>query len=61
MRYSTEQLFNRRWGIYVDDRLLATVGCHQTCLKMLKLLEQKHEQVQIDKLRCRLQLIKTVA
>ena len=44
MRYLTKQLSNRRWGIYADDRLLASVGCHKTCLKILKLLSHKHQQ-----------------
>ena len=61
MRYSTEQLSNRRWGIYADDRLLATVGCHRTCLKILKLLSHKHQQNKTNKLRDRIQIIKTAA
>ena len=61
MHYSTEQLSNRRWGIYVDDRLLATVGCHKTCVKILKLLSQKHQEDKTNKLCDRIQIIKTAA
>ena len=63
MRYSSEQLSNRRWGIYADDRLLASVGCYKTCLKILKLLseKQKHHQDKTSELRDRIQIIKTAA
>ena len=61
MRYSTEQLSNRRWGIYADDRLLATVGCHKICVKILKLLSQKHQQDKTNQLGDRLRIIKTAA
>ena len=63
MHYSTEQLSNRRWGIYVDDRLLASVGCYKTCLKILKLLseKQKYRQYKTSELRDRIQIIKTAA
>ena len=59
MRYSTEQLSNRRWGIYADDRLLATVGCYKTCLKILKLLEYRLGK--ISQLGDRIKTIKTAA
>ncbi len=63
MRYSSEQLSNRRWGIYADDRLLASVGCYKTCLKILKLLseKQKYHQDKTSELRDRIQIIKTAA
>ena len=44
MRYSTEQLSNRRWGIYADNRLLASIGCYKTCLKILKMLEPQQDK-----------------
>ena len=61
MRYSIEQLPNRRWGIYADDRLLATLGCQQTCLKVLKLLSERHQPDKTERLRDRLQIIKAAA
>lgn len=45
MRYSTEQLSNRQWGIYADDRLLASVGSYKKCLEILKLLENRQERI----------------
>lgn len=39
MSYSIKQLSDRRWGIYADEKLLATLGCHDKCLKVLKLLQ----------------------
>jgi hypothetical protein len=35
MSYSCKQLSNGRWGIYQDIKLLATIGCHQTCQKIV--------------------------
>ncbi len=43
MTYFIEQLPNGRWGIYVEWRLLATIGCHQTALKILALLQTAKE------------------
>ena len=51
MNYSIEQLTNGRWGIYAEQKLLATIGCHQTALRILALLQTgrevkaKHEQI----------------
>jgi hypothetical protein len=39
MNYSSEQLPNGRWGIYQEGKLLATIGCYQTCTKILSLLQ----------------------
>lgn len=61
MRYSTEQLPNRRWGIYADGRLLATLGCHKTCLKILELLSEKHQPDKTEKLHDRIPVIKLAA
>lgn len=41
MRYSISQLSNQRWGIFVENRLLATFGCHDQCLAVLKLLQDR--------------------
>ncbi len=39
MNYSIEQLSNGRWGLKAETRLLATIGCHETGLKILTLLK----------------------
>ena len=36
-----EQLPNKRWGIYAKEKLLATFGSHEKCVKVLKLLQTK--------------------
>lgn len=41
MHYSLGQLPNERWGIYCDDKLLASIGCHQSGLQMLAQLQNK--------------------
>ncbi|MGB5632538.1 MAG: hypothetical protein WBM86_07140 [Waterburya sp.] len=41
MSYSIKQLPNRRWGIYAQNKLLATFGCHDQCLKVLELLKKR--------------------
>ena len=41
MIYSIEQLSNQRWGIYVGSKLLATIGCRDKCLAVLKMLQDK--------------------
>ena len=38
MNYSSEQLPNGRWGIYGQGKLLATIGCYQTCQEILRRL-----------------------
>ncbi len=39
MSYSIKQLSDQGWGIYADEKLLATLGCYDRCLKVLKLLQ----------------------
>ena len=39
MSYSIKQLSDQRWGIYADEKLLATLGCHDRRLKVLTLLQ----------------------
>lgn len=41
MNYSSEQLPNERWGIYERGKLLATIGCYQTCHRILNLLAER--------------------
>ena len=43
MNYHIAQLPNKRWGIYSQLKLLATVGCHSTALKTLELLRRKNQ------------------
>ena len=42
MNYSLRQLSGQRWGIYVENKLLATLGCHKTGLKVLEFLQNKN-------------------
>ncbi len=49
MSYSIEKLPNGRWGIYAERQLLATIGCHRTCLTILELLNtRKRLKANID-------------
>lgn len=41
MNYSYNRLPNGRWGIYEQDKLLATIGCYQTCQEIVKLLAER--------------------
>ncbi len=41
MSYSVQQLPSKRWGIYSNNKLLATHGCQHTCLVMLELLKER--------------------
>ena len=43
MTYSIQKLSDERWGIYAQNRLLATHGCQHTCLVMLELLKEKNK------------------
>ena len=43
MNYSIEQLPNKRWGIYAELRLLATIGSYQNALTILTLLQSGKE------------------
>ena len=40
MNYSIKQLPNKRWGIYAQMQLIATIGCHQTGQKILDRLQK---------------------
>lgn len=41
MRYRIEQAENQRWGIYEDERLLATIGSYEACRSVWKYLQQE--------------------
>ncbi len=44
MSYLIKQLPNQRWGIYAENKLLATIGCHDTCLQVLELLKTRRRE-----------------
>jgi len=41
MQYYLEQISNQRWGIYCNNALLATIGCGETALVILKSLQDQ--------------------
>ena len=45
MSYSIEQLPNKRWGIYFDLSLMASIGCRQTSFEILKRLQEREFKV----------------
>jgi len=36
-KYKFEQIEDKRWGIYLQDRLLATVGSYEACQSIRQL------------------------
>ncbi|MEM8827886.1 MAG: hypothetical protein AAGE96_00845 [Cyanobacteria bacterium P01_G01_bin.19] len=45
MTYSAQQLSNEKWGIYADERLLATYSCQHTCLLVLEVLQMRNNPI----------------
>ncbi|NJR46183.1 MAG: hypothetical protein HC775_10555 [Hyellaceae cyanobacterium CSU_1_1] len=41
MAYHCEQLENGRWGIFINSTLIATIGCHDTCQKIIYFLDNR--------------------
>ncbi len=41
LKYEIKQTENQRWGIYQDNRLLATVGSYQACESIWKYLQKE--------------------
>ncbi|MEM8677568.1 MAG: hypothetical protein AAGF83_27470 [Cyanobacteria bacterium P01_G01_bin.67] len=41
MVYDSRQLSNGRWGIFINSELIATIGCPDTCQKIVKFLETR--------------------
>lgn len=41
MNYEIKQSSEQRWGIYQDERLLATVGSYEACESIWKYLQQE--------------------
>jgi len=39
MNYYSQELADKRWGIYEETKLLATIGCHKTCQRIVTLLK----------------------
>ncbi|MEM8673964.1 MAG: hypothetical protein AAGF83_08860 [Cyanobacteria bacterium P01_G01_bin.67] len=39
--YTIKQAADQRWGIYQDERLLATVGSYEACESIWKYLQQE--------------------
>ncbi len=42
MHYYSKKLPNGRWGIYVELKLLATIGCYKSCQKLLNSLNDEN-------------------
>ena len=41
MSYHYKYLRGDRWGIYIDNQLVASVGCRDTCIKIIEALEAR--------------------
>ena len=39
-KYSFQQVDNQRWGIYIQDRLLATIGSYEACKSIQESLDK---------------------
>ncbi len=45
MFFYSKQLLNGRWGIFVDNRLIASIGSLQACQELINLMKARvHEQ-----------------
>ena len=53
MSYKHKQLDNGRWGIFIEDRLVASIGCVDTCKKILQFLEYRSSNEDIPSLKDR--------
>lgn len=47
MLYHSKQLNNGRWGIFIKDQLVATIGCSDTCQAIIQFLETRSSRQQI--------------
>lgn len=56
MVYNYKQLNNGRWGIFIDSELVATIGCPNTCQKIIQFLETRLSQQNIPSLQGNQQL-----
>ncbi len=41
INYSIKQAADQRWGIYQDEKLLATIGSYEACESIWKYLQQE--------------------
>ncbi len=41
MNYKIKQAADQRWGIYQDEKLLATIGSYEACESIWKYLQQE--------------------
>ena len=41
MQYHSKPLGNGRWGIYINNELIATIGCFDTCEKIIDFLKNR--------------------
>lgn len=52
MVYDSKQLNNGRWGIFINRELVATIGCANTCQKIIQFLETRSSQQNISGAKC---------
>jgi len=50
MLYHSKQLGNGRWGIFINNQLVATIGCSDTCQKIIQFLETRSSSQEIPAL-----------
>ncbi len=51
MLYHYKQLPNGRWGIFINNSLVASIGCVDTCQQIMQFLENRVSEQDISKLR----------
>lgn len=51
MLYSYKQLSNGRWGIFIDDKMVASIGCADTCKIIIEFLEHRSSSQNMSGLR----------
>ncbi|MGL6341801.1 MAG: hypothetical protein ACRC80_21995 [Waterburya sp.] len=51
MLYYSKQLQNGRWGIFIDNQLVASIGCFDTCEKIIHFLENRLSNPDLTDLR----------
>ena len=51
MLYSYKELENKRWGIFINDKLVASIGCVDTCQRIVQFLENRSSNQDVAGLR----------
>jgi hypothetical protein len=51
MLYYSKQLQNGRWGIFIDNQLVASIGCFETSQKIIQFLENRLSNQNLTDLR----------